>query len=127
MTSLSNCVDIQRSTPRGDLNCQKFFGIATGTIGFFSTLYSIGTYLGSCRDNLPTENIAGEDIEYGLGPALLCLIVATFLKVIDVIIHILVPVPLRNEDKDNVDLDVDEAKIGAPVASKRGGAGSITS
>mmetsp|Transcript_33705 Transcript_33705/g.54273 ORF Transcript_33705/g.54273 Transcript_33705/m.54273 type:complete len:222 (-) Transcript_33705:395-1060(-) len=111
--------DIQRSTPEGDLNCQKFFGIATGIIGFFGTITAITSYIQDCRDNLP-DRFAGtdEEIDYDLDPALVCLTIATFLKVIDVIVHAMMPVPVRDhvsqgsEVSENVQVSEVKMKTG---------------
>jgi len=83
--------DIQRSTRRGDMNCQKFMGILTGVLGFVSTLAALSTYAGGCYHNLPTE-YNGVRINYSLGPGFLCLLVATVLKIIDVVANVFLPV-----------------------------------
>jgi len=89
--------DLQRSTEAGDLNCQKMFGIVTGIVGFITTLNSILIYLNSCRDSLPTTNADGENVEYVFGASIICLTLATFMKWIDVFVHIIMPVPKRGE------------------------------
>jgi hypothetical protein len=83
--------DIQRSTRKGDMNCQKFMGILTGVLGFFSTMAALSTYAGGCYRNLPTE-YNGITIDYSLGPGFICLLVATALKVIDVVANVFLPV-----------------------------------
>jgi len=107
--------DLQRSTPEGDLNCQKFFGIVTGIIGFSTTIAAILSYTQDCRDNLPDRFLnTDEEIDYELGPALICLIIATFLKIIDLIVHVIMPVPIRGNLKNSnasEEVQVNEVKI----------------
>ena len=83
--------DFQRSTRKGDLNCQKFMALLTGIIGTITNLIALSSYADLCYTNLP-ESYNGVDMDYRLGPAFNCLLVATILKPIDVIIHLLTPV-----------------------------------
>jgi hypothetical protein len=46
--------NLQRSRPDGDMNCQKFLGMLTSLIGFFSTLGAISSYMGGCFNDLPS-------------------------------------------------------------------------
>jgi len=92
--------DIQRSTRKGDMNCQKFMGMLTGILSFVSTLAALSSYAGGCLRNLPTQ-IGGLSIQYSPGPGLLCLVVATVLKVVDIVVHVCTPVlPYRGEIDD---------------------------
>jgi len=83
--------DLQRSTRKGDLNCQKFMAIFTGIIGTITNLIALSAYADMCFSNLP-DSFMGVDMDYRLGPAFNCMLVATILKPIDVFIHIFTPV-----------------------------------
>lgn len=93
--------DIQRSTRAGDLNCQKFMGMLTASLGMFGTLYSLSSYVQSCNNELPDETGSGNDIDWKLGPGFNCLLVATLLKPIDFIAHLIVPVVKPDSDEKN--------------------------
>jgi len=72
--------DLQRSTVKGDLNCQKMLAIITGVIGFLSTLSSLSTYSAGCFQSLPDEfSIGAVDIEmtWKDGPGFACILAAT--------------------------------------------------
>lgn len=93
ITSLPQLLtDIQRSTRRGDLNCQKVMGVVTGIIGTLSSLSSLSLYADGCLNNLPTSDVSGNSITYTFGPGFACLLLATLLKPIDVIVHFVTPV-----------------------------------
>mmetsp|Transcript_13521 Transcript_13521/g.50304 ORF Transcript_13521/g.50304 Transcript_13521/m.50304 type:complete len:185 (+) Transcript_13521:566-1120(+) len=92
--------DIQRSHLDGDVNCQRLFGIVTGTVGCISGIISVLTYTQACGENFPDEGVTvvdGLEVEsefsYRLGPSAILLLVASLMKLIDVAIHCLVPVP----------------------------------
>ena len=89
--------DIQRSTRRGDLNCQKVMGVVTGIIGTLSSLSSLSLYANGCLNNLPTSDNLGDSITYSFGPGFVCLLLATLLKPFDVLVHFVTPV-VREED-----------------------------
>lgn len=93
--------DFQRSTRKGDLNCQKFMAIFTGILGTITNLTALSSYSAECYTNLPEEYF-GLQMTYHLGPAFNCMLVATILKPIDVLIHLLTPVvpPENEEEKD---------------------------
>jgi hypothetical protein len=83
--------DLQRSTRKGDLNCQKFMAILTGTIGTITNLIALSSYSAECFTNLP-DSLYGYDMDYYLGPAFNCMLAATILKPVDVLIHLFTPV-----------------------------------
>ena len=89
--------DIQRSTRKGDLNCQKFMALFTGFMGTISTLVALSTYADGCYRELPDQDPFGDDITWSLGPGFSMLLLATFLKPLDMIFHILLPV-VKDED-----------------------------
>lgn len=89
--------DIQRSTRRGDLNCQKVMGVVTGIIGTLSSLSSLSLYADGCLNNLPTANASGDKISYTFGAGFACLLLATLLKPFDVLVHLVTPVVRENE------------------------------
>eukprot|EP00602_Paraphysomonas_sp_CaronLab_P003478 CAMPEP_0185024610 /NCGR_PEP_ID=MMETSP1103-20130426/7760_1 /TAXON_ID=36769 /ORGANISM="Paraphysomonas bandaiensis, Strain Caron Lab Isolate" /LENGTH=207 /DNA_ID=CAMNT_0027557627 /DNA_START=158 /DNA_END=781 /DNA_ORIENTATION=+ len=84
--------DFQRSTVKGDLNCQKFMGIFTGVVGTITTLAALSSYADGCYRNLPNDDGSGNELTWYLGPGFTCLLLATFLKPVDVLIHLLTPV-----------------------------------
>ena len=92
--------DLQRSTVKGDLNCQKFMGMFTGLMGAFSTLIALSTYADGCYRNLPDKDPIGSEIVWYLGPGFVCLLVATLLKPIDFLIHLLMPVEKPAEQEN---------------------------
>lgn len=92
--------DIQRSTRAGDLNCQKFMALFTGIMGTITTLIALSSYSDGCFKNLPDSDSSG-DVEWKLGPGFSLLLVATLLKPVNVIIHMLMPV-VKEEDNQNL-------------------------
>lgn len=92
--------DFQRSTRKGDLNCQKFMAILTGIIGTITNLTALSAYASECYTNLPDE-YAGQSMSYHLGPAFNLMLIATILKPFDVLIHLFTPVvpPADEENK----------------------------
>jgi hypothetical protein len=99
ITSLPNIKgNIVRSTPQGDRNCEKTMALITGFISTLSTLLALSVYADVCIRQLP-ETVLAKDITYELGPGFVCLLVATLLKPIDVIINLLTPVPDRQEEE----------------------------
>lgn len=106
--SLITCIptiqtDLQRSTIKGDLNCQKIMGMFTGIVGTISTLVALSAYADGCYRNLPDYDEDDNQIKWQLGPGFSCLLVATLLKPIDFFIHLLMPVE-KPEDQ-SVELD----------------------
>ncbi|CAM9291643.1 unnamed protein product, partial [Ectocarpus fasciculatus] len=83
--------DVQRSTRKGDLNCQKFMALLTGFIGTITTLSALSAYAEGCYKELPDTDFNGDDITWSLGPGFSMLMLATILKPIDVILHLLLP------------------------------------
>eukprot|EP00968_Pinguiococcus_pyrenoidosus_P025152 scaffold5546_cov247-Pinguiococcus_pyrenoidosus.AAC.2 len=72
----------------------------TGMAGFFSGISSAVTYIQACGEGFPDEgrtvvNGVAIDSEFShtLGPSAILLLVASLMKLIDVAIHCLVPVP----------------------------------
>jgi hypothetical protein len=95
--------------PNYDLNCQKFVGSALST---FSLIMSLSTYVGynnQCFESFYDGKIffdaedTGVDIEsqaafvanfhWEAGNGLICLSVATCIKVVDILVNVLVPTP----------------------------------
>ena len=81
--------DLLRSLEDQDVRCQKAFGIITGVFGLLSTLVSLNTFGLSCRRSLDT--LPGQTWE--VGPGLALATSAVVLKVVDIGIHCIVPVP----------------------------------
>jgi hypothetical protein len=94
--------DLQRSTVKGDFNCQKVMGVVTGLMGTISTLLALSFYADGCYSNLPFNDAAGEEIAWELGPGFVCLLVATLLKLINLFIHLLMPVEQRDDEGNDL-------------------------
>ena len=116
ITTLPNIKgNIARSTPQGDRNCEKTMSIITGFIGTLSTLVALSLYADVCGRQLP-DTIFNKDIDYDIGPGFVCLLVATLLKPIDVVINVLMPVPARGASSPS-----DSSKT--PAAAEYSGSG----
>lgn len=88
--------DIQRSTREGDMNCQKFVGVFTAFMGALTTIVAMRSYAEGCLLHLP-EQFAGREVGYERGPGFICLLLATFLKIVDFFVHVLTPVvPIKD-------------------------------
>lgn len=94
--------DMKRATRRGDMNCQKFMAMFTGIMGSLSTLIALSSYVDGCYRNLPSS-VAGVEVDYRLGPGFICLLVPTFLKPLDVVINLFMPVRKDNDESDKLD------------------------
>ena len=104
--------DFQRSTRKGDLNCQKFMAILTGIIGTITNLIALSTYSAECYTNLP-DQFLGLEMDYYLGPAFKCMLAATILKPVDVLIHLFTPVvPPEGDSTATTGTDMKESLVG---------------
>ena len=86
--------DLLRAFGKNDVRCQKAFGIVTGLWGMYSNLMPLQQFNLACRVGL--NELAHATWSPGLG--LQCIVIATFLKAIDVLCHMLVPVPRNVEN-----------------------------
>eukprot|EP00961_Rhodomonas_salina_P033335 448741-Rhodomonas_salina.1 len=98
--------NIQRSQSKWDMNCQKFLAqfMANG-IGFIGTLLALSSFASGCYENLPDSittcneesgvRVCGtaSDIKWSLGPGFILILIATLLKIIDLVVNCLVPTP----------------------------------
>jgi hypothetical protein len=119
--------DIQRSTRKGDLNCQKFMGVVTGVLSLMSTIAALSAYAGGCYKNLPS-NFNGKEIDYNYGPGFLCLFFATVLKVVDIVANLFLPVSpyVPGEEADYVCAMPDPPGVQYPGPSRDNvGAGEV--
>jgi hypothetical protein len=101
--------DVLRMFPNYDLNCQKFWGSA---VSMFSMLMSLSTYLSyqnQCFESFYDGNIYFDanltaldddtgavylaNFDWKAGNGLICLFVATAIKVVDILANVLVPTP----------------------------------
>jgi hypothetical protein len=64
----------------------------TGIVGFLSTMVALAGYSSNCY-NMIDSSYGATDIDKQLGPAFFLLLIATLLKLVDVIAHSLVPTP----------------------------------
>lgn len=113
-------VNVQRSTARGDLPCQKVVGAFASFLGFVTTAITLIDYLEGCYFNLPVSP-SNANVEYQLGAAFWCTLVACILKIFDFITNLIVSVPEHGywgEGKDGevVAVDFGEAAASAAIA-----------
>lgn len=89
--------NIQRSIASMDLNCQKGFAICfSGCFGFIGTMASLMSFSQGCYRNVPTElpsPLQDVKVEASLGPAFICIVLATFFKFFDIFFHLILPTP----------------------------------
>jgi hypothetical protein len=101
--------DVLRMYSNYDLNCQKFFGSLVSTFALIMTLSTILAYENSCFESFYDGNVYFDadsnalddengatylaDFDWEAGNGLICLYLATFIKLIDIIANILVPTP----------------------------------
>jgi len=85
--------NLQRSTPFGDVNCQKAMGMLMNLVGMLTSLIALLAFRRACYANLPEGKDGLGAIEWTLGPGFRCLMAATLIKFPDAICHFLVPVP----------------------------------
>ena len=115
--------DLQRTTRYGDLNCQKTLGMLSGMYGSFSTFRAIRDFMWDCNHRDPEEYGISYDSRISLktnhtptgqpfqarvdlraGPGCILLVIATILKVFDVLCHAIVPVPNEKSEPAEEDL-----------------------
>jgi hypothetical protein len=101
--------DLTRSTRKFDVNCQKAFGILTGTLGGLTTLAALVTFNEGCYADVeggsvivPSSITGSEDLllsfDWDLSTSFYCILFATLLKPVDVICHLLTPTPKFVQD-----------------------------
>mmetsp|Transcript_43217 Transcript_43217/g.94600 ORF Transcript_43217/g.94600 Transcript_43217/m.94600 type:complete len:173 (+) Transcript_43217:506-1024(+) len=130
--------NLQRLTPFGDMNCQKFNGwvgslasLTSGTISIISWLQGCWTYFPDTIVFLVEDPRSGQQIQtitdpkYGRGCALMTAAVA--LKLVDCVCHFILQTPAkkRGEIRENISMEeycllCDEpTNFGQPVARAR--------
>ena len=120
--------DVTRMYYNYDVNCQKMFGSFITLVSFFLSLYSWRRYVTSCFSvfyegivpyGFQGLALAPEEVdeleekwkimvsmnyEWKAGPGLICVITATFLKIVDILCNMMVPTPKitrsRQEQED---------------------------
>ena len=92
--------DVQRSTVRGDVNCQKAMGVITGIFGLVVGLYTVAQFRKYCwgddTDGLGKvdwETQDGYKVETRPGPGWSLTWFATAFKIVDVLAHLALPTP----------------------------------
>lgn len=107
--------DILRMYSNYDVNCQKFLASTFSWISLATAIYTWVNYRKRCFDSLSTEpfavneNFERVDIDsdevylvvtyhWRAGLGQICLAVATFLKVIDIVFNIILPTPTITRD-----------------------------
>ena len=68
------------------------FGLFFGMVGLLTTLSSLNEYASGCIGAV-RPYVGSATMEKHYGPAFICLLLATLLKVVDLFAHVLVPVP----------------------------------
>lgn len=91
--------DLQRSTRKGDVNCQKAIGFITGIVATVATLTSYQVFVEKCWRNFDEVKITGNEMDWTLGPGFISIIIMIFLAVPDGLIHLLTPVPPENRTR----------------------------
>lgn len=101
---------LARMHRKNDLAFTKNMAMITGCISFFSTLSSLASFAEGCYANLPSELVGtgtvGMDItiDWSLGSAFQCLLAATVLKGIEMLLHVMLPAP-RGKSFEQVNMD----------------------
>jgi hypothetical protein len=107
--------DILRMYPNYDVNCQKFHGTIVAALGMIASIYTFVGYDTQCfksfygatapyyKNGTLATNDSGPGVarvryDWGRGNGLICLYVATFLMIIDVLICLIVPTPTITRD-----------------------------
>ena len=107
--------DILRMYSNYDVNCQKFLASTFSWISLATAIYTWVNYRKGCFDSLSTEpfavneNFDRVDIDsdeaylvinfaWKAGLGQICLAIATFLKVIDIVFNIILPTPTITRD-----------------------------
>lgn len=107
--------DILRMYSNYDVNCQKFLASTFSWISLATAIYTWVNYRKGCFDSLSTEPFAvNQDFErvdfdspdvylvvryaWQAGLGQICLGVATFLKIVDIVINIVLPTPTITRD-----------------------------
>lgn len=97
--------DLQRTTPYGDMNCQKLMGVITGFYGLISGLKSLHYFSSGCWRSQPTTftweaapELGAFEFEARWGPGLGLMWLATLLKAVDIVCHLIVPTPRRKRE-----------------------------
>lgn len=100
--------DLQRATRFGDVNCQASMGAITSFFGTYSTLASLYTFSQFCWKSFPAKAqwLLPYSYSWKPGPALICLVIATLLKLWDAFSHVLVPTPRARQVKPTPGLDL---------------------
>lgn len=99
-TAATNC---QRSTVFGDVNCQATMGFVSNFVTFALGISSLSSWYGACYVEMPTT-VSGFDVEWSLGGGFVLLVIATFFKIVDGLLHFSVSTPQRVETGQEEDI-----------------------
>lgn len=91
--------DVLRRYPNYDVNCQKFFGSFVNLFSMILSLYTWRGYATRCFRSFSEPDPAFA-FSWRPGPGLICIAVATFLKLVDVAAHCAVPTPTITRDRN---------------------------
>jgi len=119
--------DVLRMYSNYDVNCQKFYGSFVSTLSMLVSLYTLLLYNNKCFTSFQSgttpfeiqnpsylspsaalgplghDNVIEVDLSWGAGNALLCMYVATSLKIVDIVCHLIVPTPAITRDRNEQD------------------------
>ena len=107
--------DFLRMYANYDVNCQKFFGSVFSWISLATSIYTWVNYRQGCFDSLNTEpfgldenfekiDLDSEELfiivqfQWKAGVGQICLALATFLKLVDIVINCVLPTPTITRD-----------------------------
>ena len=107
--------DIIRMYPNYDVNCQKFLGSIIASASLLASIITFVKYNGECfasfydgnlyfdRNNstlasFSTQSAVLVDVAWTPGNGLICIYVATVLKIVDILANVIVPTPTITRD-----------------------------
>eukprot|EP00429_Kryptoperidinium_foliaceum_P019195 CAMPEP_0176034142 /NCGR_PEP_ID=MMETSP0120_2-20121206/16873_1 /TAXON_ID=160619 /ORGANISM="Kryptoperidinium foliaceum, Strain CCMP 1326" /LENGTH=312 /DNA_ID=CAMNT_0017367479 /DNA_START=111 /DNA_END=1049 /DNA_ORIENTATION=- len=91
--------NLQRSTRFGDLNCQKVMGLISNSFSFCTALIALVAFRQECYSSWPRSvGVLGEH-DWHIGPGFRCLMVATLVRFVNIVCHLVVPAPREKSTK----------------------------
>mmetsp|Transcript_9407 Transcript_9407/g.13104 ORF Transcript_9407/g.13104 Transcript_9407/m.13104 type:complete len:351 (-) Transcript_9407:63-1115(-) len=96
--------NLQRATSFGDVNCQACWAVGSNLVSFVSSGVALLAFGQSCYGALPDT---GRE-EWSLGVAFWAVAITLVIRVIDTILHILLPTPAVRWKKTNKPLTLEE-------------------
>jgi len=104
--------DLQRTTLYGDVNCQACMGVGLNIQGAVMKLLALLAFMQACYSEMP-EHLSDTKIDWSLGFAWYCLLIAILIKIPDAIGHCVVPTaPEKRQAGDRFENIVEYMKRG---------------